>query len=259
MNIGLLMTYNERDIIEEMMEANRQSVDTIFVLDGSDDGTDDLLKQYKEVELILKDRDVTTGRVRDYHRQALLTAAHERYGTGHWFTLMHGDEIFHDNPRKIAEQADKQGASRVNWAAMQFFMHTSDEPLDTTKPVQERLRYYSPFWLEVRQFKSSARTHYKDGVHGRVIPEGVGWRPYSKVPIYKHYSYRTPEQMRRRLEGMTQRGFSGAKLSPQIYRQTFSEEYKEARKFNGDFGEFELAKQGNLLTMMYRWKRLVRT
>jgi hypothetical protein len=171
---------------------------------------------------------------------------------------MHGDEIFHDDPRKIAEQADKQGASRVNWAAMQFFMHTSDEPLDTTKPVQERLRYYSPFWLEVRQFKSSARTHYKDGVHGKVIPEGVGWRPFSKVPIYKHYSYRTPEQMQRRLEALAQRGFSGARLSQSIYRETFSSEYKTARKFNGDFEEFEMSRQGNLLTMMYKWKRLVR-
>jgi hypothetical protein len=32
MNIGLLMTYNDRDIIEEMMESNREHVDTIFAL-----------------------------------------------------------------------------------------------------------------------------------------------------------------------------------------------------------------------------------
>ena len=99
MNIGLLMTYNEADIIEEMMETNRHFVDTIFVLDGSDDGTDKILSSYKEVEKIFKDQDVTSGRVRDYHRQMLLEAAHRRYGVGHWFTLMHGDEIFYDNPR----------------------------------------------------------------------------------------------------------------------------------------------------------------
>jgi glycosyltransferase involved in cell wall biosynthesis len=258
MNIGLLMTYNERDIIEEMMESNRHYVDTIFVLDGSDDGTDEVLKQYKEVELILKDKDVTPGPVRDYHRQVLLEEAHKRYGTGHWFTLLHGDEIFHDNPRLIAEQADKQGAKRVNWAAMQFFLHTFDEPVDTTKPVQERLRYYSPFWLEIRQFKSSKYTVYKEGVHGQVIPQGVGWQPFSKVPIYKHYPYRTPEQMRQRLEAMKQRGFSGARQGSNIYRERFSDEYKEVRKFDGDFAEFEMVKQGNILTMMYKWKRLVK-
>lgn len=58
MNIGLLLTYNEADIIEEMMEHNRGMIDTIFVLDGSDDGTDRILASYPEVELILKDGDV---------------------------------------------------------------------------------------------------------------------------------------------------------------------------------------------------------
>ena len=61
-------------------------------------------------ELILKDEEVAKGaKVQDYHRQALLDAAHERYGVGHWFTLMHGDEIFHDDPRDIIEKAEKQG------------------------------------------------------------------------------------------------------------------------------------------------------
>ncbi len=258
MNIGLLMTYNEADIIEEMMETNRHFVDTIFVLDGSDDGTDKILSSYKEVEKIFKDQEVTSGRVRDYHRQVLLEAAHRRYGVGHWFTLMHGDEIFYDNPRIIAQKADLQGAKRVNWAAMQFFMHTSDEPLDTIKPVQERLTWYSPFWLEIRQFKSSKKTHYQEGRHGKVLPEGVGWQPYTKVPIFKHYPYRTPKQMQQRLEAIKQRGFSGSVHEAAIYRETFSPEYREARQFSGDFAEFELSKQGHLLTIMQKWKRLVK-
>jgi hypothetical protein len=251
------MTYNEADIIEEMMEHNRHFVDTVFVLDGSDDGTDKILSSYKEVEKIFKDQDVTSSQVRDYHRQALLEAAHQRYGTGHWFTLMHGDEFFYDNPRTIAEQADKQGAKRVNWAAMQFFIHTTDEPLATTKKVQERLTWYSPFWLEIRQFKSSKVTRYQEGKHGSVVPDGVGWQPYSKVPIFKHYPYRTPQQMQQRLETMKQRGFSGTVLDASIYRERYSSEYKESRKFSGDFEEFEMNRQ-NLLTMTYKWKRLVK-
>jgi glycosyltransferase involved in cell wall biosynthesis len=258
MNIGLLMTYNEADIIEEMMDSNRHFVDTIFVLDGSDDGTDTILERYKEVELILKDRDVTPGPVRDYHRQALLDAAHQRYGVGHWFTLMHGDEIFYHDPRRMTEYADKQGAKRINWAAMQFFMHSSDEPLDMSKSVQQRLNWYSPFWLEIRQFKSSKTTRYKEGTHHKVIPSGVGWQPFSKVPLFKHYPYRSPEQMQTRLETMRERGFSGTQKLNSIYRDTYSPEYKEARKFNGDFGEFELEQQGNLLTMTQKWKRLVK-
>lgn len=253
------MTYNEADIIEEMMRHNRGMVDTIFVLDGSDDGTDRLLQGFPEVELILKDADVAPGaRVRDHHRQALLDAARERHGHGHWFTLMHGDEFFHDDARAVAEAAHKQGAARVNWAAMQFFMHESDEPLDVSLPVQQRLTWYSPFWVEIRQFRDDPRAAYRAGEHGRVFPRGVGWRPYSRMPIVKHYPYRDPDQMRARLQTMESRGFSGTAAETAVYRPTYAQEYKVARRFEGDFGELETDRQGGLLRMMWRWRRWVR-
>ena len=263
MNIGLLMTYNEADIIEEMMATNRHAVDAIFALDGSDDGTDTLLAGYPEVKHIFKDKEVAPeGRVRDFHRQVLLDAARERYGANHWFTLMHGDELFHDDPRAAIARAERQGAKRINWAVMQFFPHTTDEPLNTRVPVQDRLRWYSPFWVEIRQFKGTSRTHYVPGKHGQVIPAGVGLRPYSKMPLLKHYPYRSPAQMRRRLACAATRGFSGtatqAATQESIYRSTYSREYKIARKFVRDFGPLELSRQGNLLTMLWRWKRWVR-
>ena len=245
-------------MIDEMMQANRHHVDTIFVLDGSDDGTDERLKRYAEVELILKDKEVVAkGGVKDYHRQVLLEAAHQRYGTGHWFTLMHGDEIFYDNPRSIIQEAEKQGAKRVNWAVMQFFMHLSDKPLKTNLDVEQRLLWYSPFWVEIRQFKSSAKSQYGQK-HHQVVPDGVGWRPYSKMPILKHYPYRSPEHMQRRLELMKNRAFQGTVHETGIYRETFTSAYKKAYKFEGDFGEFELDRQGNLLSMLWRWRRLVK-
>lgn len=259
LNIGLLLTYNEADVIEEMMERNRHSVDAIFALDGSSDGTGRLLASYPEVELVLRDEQVAPHEpLRDFHRQALLEAAHARYGVGHWFTLMHGDELFHDDPRAVIARAERQGATFVNWAVMQFFLHLSDEPLDEGLPVQKRLRWYSPFWVEVRQFKSGPRTRYRAGEHGRVLPRGVGWRPYGKMPLLKHYPYRSPEQMRRRLEGMRSRGFSGTPVEAALYRKTYAPEYRLARRFDGDFGELELARQGSLLHMVWRWKRWVR-
>jgi hypothetical protein len=268
MNIGLLMTYNEADIIEEMMDANRGQVDTIFALDGSDDGTDAILAGYSEVELLLRDEEVAPGsRVRDHHRQVLMDAAHERYGTGHWFTLMHGDEIFHDDARTIAEHAEQQGARRVNWAAMQFFLHPDDEAgFDATLPVQQRVRWYSPFWVEVRQFRSSPTSRYPTR-HGVVVPEGVGWRPFHKMPIFKHYPFRSPEQARARLATMRARGFSGTgsgesgkdSVEGSVFRPRYGDAYRRVKRFDGDFGECELDRQGNLLTMVWRWKRWVRT
>lgn len=263
MNIGLLLTYNEADVIDEMMEANRGSVDAIFALDGSDDGTAERLARYPEIELLLRDRDVAPGaRVRDHHRQVLLDAARDRYGEGHWYTLMHGDEIFHDDPRSVAEDAERRGAAIVNWAVMQFFLHPGDEDADTNAPVQERVRWYSPLWVEVRQFRGRPGARYRPGEHGRVFPHGVGWKPYGRMPILKHYPYRSPEQARRRLASMAERGFTGSDTAAgpraEVFRTRYEPRYRISRRFEGDFGELEMDRQGGLLGMWWRWKRWTR-
>lgn len=258
MNIGLLMTYNEADVIEEMLEHNGPALDVIYALDGSDDGTTEILARHPKVALVLRDEDVVpSGRVRDHHRQALLDAARAAHGQGHWYTLMHGDEFFHDDPREVALAAQKQGAARVNWAAMQFFLRAG-EPHDPGEGVQANVRWYSPFWVEIRQFRDNPRVRYRDGEHGRVIPHGVGPMPYLKMPLLKHYPYRSEAQARARLAAMSQRGFSGTRDgSPEVFRDRYAPEYREARRFDGDFGEFELSRQGGLLGMLLRWRRLV--
>ncbi len=258
LNIGLLMTYNEQDVIAEMLSHNGPGVDAIFALDGSDDDTPAILRADPLVKLVLRDDDVAgPGKVRDYHRQALLDAARTEYGVGHWYTIMHGDEFFHDDPRAVAQAAQAQGAGRVNWAAMQFFLHPSDHPV-AGAGVQENVRWYSPFWVEVRQFRDAPGARYRSGEHGRVFPHGVGWAPYRKMPLLKHYPYRSEAQARARLAAMAARGFSGTPATADVFRDRYAPEYRVARRFAGDFGEFELARQGNLLTMLRRWRRLVR-
>lgn len=257
LNIGLLLTYNEQDVVAEMLEHNAGGVDAIFALDGSTDATTEVLLAHPKVRLVLRDADVAPGgHVRDHHRQALLDAARAEYGGGHWYTIMHGDEFFHDDPRAVARAAGAMGAGRVNWAAMQFFLHPDDRPA-LGGSVQENVRWYSPFWVEVRQFRDSPRARYQAGEHGRVFPHGVGWLPYLKMPILKHYPYRSEAQTLARLGAMEARGFSGTKATGGVYRERYAPEYREAHYFGGDFGVFELARQGNLLTMMARWKRLV--
>jgi len=256
-NIGLLLTYNEVDIVDEMLQANAGGVDAILALDGSDDGTAERLKAHPAVELVLRDEDVAPGgRVRDDHRQALLDAARERYGPGHWYTLMHADEIFHDDPRAVAIAAGRQGAHIVNWAVMQFFLHPDDRATDPAAPVQQRVRWYSPFWVEVRQFRDRSGARYRPGEHGRVFPRGVGIVPYRRMPILKHYPYRSPEQAAARLGAMAGRGFSGSDAGEPVFRTRYESRYRVARRFDGDFGTFEMKRQGGLLRMWWRWKRL---
>ena len=56
-NIGLLMTYNEVDIIREVMDNNLKFFDKI-VLDGSVDGTTEIIQEYSNVRYLLHDKDI---------------------------------------------------------------------------------------------------------------------------------------------------------------------------------------------------------
>ena len=114
LHIGLLMTYNEADVLPQMLTHTLPSVDAIFALDGSSDATPEILRACPKLEGLLFDRDVAgDGRVRDHHRQALLEAARAKYGAGHWYSLLHADEIAGEQkiqnlPAAVAERLEAE-------------------------------------------------------------------------------------------------------------------------------------------------------
>jgi glycosyltransferase involved in cell wall biosynthesis len=78
-NIGLMMTYNEEDIIEETMNHLSKYFDKILVLDGSDDNTPNILRSYKNIVYYLHDDEIfPKRRVRDGARQFLLEEAQKK-------------------------------------------------------------------------------------------------------------------------------------------------------------------------------------
>ena len=272
LHIGLLMTYNEADVLPQMLTHTLPSVDAIFALDGSNDATPEILRACQKLEGLLFDHDVAGGgRVRDHHRAVLLKAARARYGVGHWYSLLHADEFTHDDPRAVIEAAELEGAGFVNWLAMQFFLHPEDadlydahgQPLEPS--VQQRVTWYSPFWVEVRQFLDVPqfawqRVAYREGEHGRVYPRGTGWRPYSRMPLLKHYPYRSPAQVGAKSQDS---GFSVAHSgSRAVFTQTAGSIYRTARKLETpdapDFLEFELSRQKSLLETMWAQRKLLR-
>ena len=262
-HIGLLMTHNEEDCIKEVMDNHVKYFDKILCLDGSSDRTEEIVRSYPQVRYFLKDKQildqVPMGKIRDGARQFILAKAQEIYGYEGWFSILHGDEIFHDNPLDAAEAAEKEGAEKVNWYVMNFFLHTSDKGRDFTaiKSLQERLLWYCPGFLEIRQFKNKRGVFYDVGQRG-VLPKGIGWRMYSKYPVYKHYPYRSTAQMMKKRDEQAKSKFSNSfetiKDETNCYRNILPG-YKVARKFDGSFHEFELNQQGSIL---WRWLRSYR-
>jgi glycosyltransferase involved in cell wall biosynthesis len=271
LNIGLLLTYNEADVLPQMLESVHPEIDVIYALDGSSDQTPEILKANSLVHNVLFDKEIAPNQqIKDYHRQTLLDLARVEHGYGHWYTLLHADEFFHDSPRKIIQQAELERAGFVNWMSMQFFLHLNDQglydqagqPLEPN--VQQRMTWYSPFWIEVRQFLDVpqfpfGQVAYRQGEHARTIPRGVGWKPLSKMPILKHYSYRSPAQMNAKYQnqGMSQANWQGTNYFRRTAEPVYRFAYQLENSHSPDFAEFEMRRQKSLLHTFLKFKRLI--
>jgi hypothetical protein len=260
-NIGLMLTHNEEDVIEEVMEVNKKYFDTILVLDGSDDKTEQIVRSYDCVKYFLKDKEILDKlpqhKFEDGARQFLLEKAQALYPVEGWFTLLHGDEIWHDDPGWVAQEAEKARAEKVNWYVMNFFLHSSDigRELEAIKSVQQRVLWYCPGYLEIRSFRNKAGIRYDLSQRHNVLPHGIGWQIYKHFPIYKHYPYRSVSQMMKKKEQNLATGFSVSYSRFQSVDDCFVDilpNYKMARKYDGSFHEFEIKNQGSLLR---RWLR----
>jgi len=260
-HIALMMTYNEADCIEEVMNEHTKYFDKILVLDGSNDGTEEILRSYPQVKYLIKDKDIIdklpNHKIEDGARQFLLEKAQEMYGYEGWITLLHGDEVFYDNPVQVAEAAEREKADKVNWYVMNFFLHTSDmgKDLESNKSLQERVTWYCPGFLEIRQYRNKKGIYYNPVRGGKTLAEGVSWRIYSKFPVYKHYPFRSVAQMLRKKKQHDQTGFACTYRYLTDERSCFRDilpGFKVARKYDGSFHEFEMKRQGSLL---WRWLR----
>lgn len=259
-HIGLLMTCNEEDCIEEVMSEHVKYFDKILVLDGSSDRTEEIIRSFDAVKYFLKEKEIIDQlpdrQFCDGARQFILAKAQEMYGHDNWITLLHGDEIFHDDPVKMAEEAEKAGAEKINWYAMNFFLHTSDRgrDLEAIKLVQERVLWYCPGFLEIRSFRNGPDVRYPLGQKYNVLPQGIGWRIYKHFPVYKHYPYRSVRQIlsKKKQNEASKFSITWREIDEASCFKDILPGYKVARKFDGSFHEFEIRNQGSLFA---RWLR----
>ena len=262
-HIGLLMTYNEEDIVKETLSHNRQFFDAIYALDGSTDNTASIINQFPEVKYLIKDQDIFPKRViKDGVRQFLLEKAQEERGYDGWFTLLHGDEWLVDDPRLIAQKADKQKAERINWRPLNFFLHTSQKETYSEKnSIAKEVVFFEPgVNLEIRQFKNKKGIFYDLNQHNNLVPYGIKWKPLLDFPIFRHYVVRSVKQLQNRAYTSTQdnNGFGNSSdkqiLSTKtdynyddMFRDYLFTSTKQVRKFTGDYQEFCPTKRPSFL------------
>lgn len=257
------MTYNEEDIIEEVLTENKKYFDKIYVLDGSSDQTEAILRSFDHVKLVLKDQDLRPQRkVVDGARQFLIEKAQQENPIEGWFTILHGDEIMVDNPNDIAERAEKSGAQKVNWHSLSFFLHSSqsDQVFDPKKSIQEQVVFYQPGSLEIRQFKNKPDIFYNINQRNRVFPYGIGNKILFDFPIFKHYIIRSQTQLENRpITGFAYDDLEKTKVNlPQnrdAFRDKVFENLSQVRKYEGSFEEFEPGSRPNFFMQWLAWRK----
>lgn len=205
---------DEVDVIEQTLKAASQWSDFIYVLDnGSCDHTWEKvlnLSQYcSQIIPYAKDdcafHDGIRARVFHHYRA--------NSQPGDWWCRLDADEIYIDDPRTFLAKVPK--AYQAVWgASFQYYFTDKDverylvDPAQYADevPIKQKCRYYHSDWSEARFFRDD-RTLIWD--------LDRGWPYFGAVhPLrirLKHYQYRSPQQMQKRIENRFKARAKGCK------------------------------------------------
>jgi glycosyltransferase involved in cell wall biosynthesis len=203
---ALCLVKNEADVLLETLESALDWCDHIYVFDnGSSDGTWELVKelarQHSQIVPYKQDDVLYCNSLRADIFNAFRGSARQQ----DWWCALDADEFYIDDPRVFLSKIPDH--FRTVWSASLNYYFTDRDAIEYQQdpekflktPVQERLRYYCNNWGELRFFR------YSDDIMWSTQDQGGFPPPMFSAPAYpvriwlKHYQYRSPEQIERRL------------------------------------------------------------
>lgn len=202
--IGLMMICDEEDVLTEVLNNHIRFCSAIFVLDGTQGQNQkiskDICMSYPQV--VEYWRDDETGLpmpLRDDSRQFLLERARKKFDTMNWYAILHGDEIWAQDPRPFLDKR-KSGFSAITVRLYHFFPHVSQREtwrFGYDVSIESLATWYMlPSIVENRLFWDTGKIDYDVQRHSRVVP--VGLNTWHSDLVVKQYNYRTPQQARKR-------------------------------------------------------------
>ena len=197
---GLCLVKNEADVIAQTLHAASRWCDHIYVFDnGSDDAT------WEIVQVIARDNPAVVPFKTDAKpftdslRGEILRRYRSRAQTGDWWAIIDADEFYIDDPRAFLARVPDR--FRAVWPQIYSYLFT-DIDADSWRqdpsryasdvPLGERLRHYVlGDYTELRFFRHEPGLTEVPGDLRPIYPERIRLR---------HYGYRSPDQIRIRLE-----------------------------------------------------------
>ncbi len=202
MNVhGICLVKNESDFLERGLEANLKHFDAIYIYDnGSDDGTWDSARalEQKHPGKIVAWR-TEDKPFRDELRAEVFHAFRSRARPGDWWCRLDADEIYIDPVRDFL--ANVPAWHHVVWSlSHQYYFTHEDVARWESGPVVQRPdladlpRHYLINHSETRFFRHRDKLQWTMGSW----PSHLGIVHPRRIRL-KHYQYRSPEQIQRRL------------------------------------------------------------
>lgn len=200
---GNCLVKNEADMIVETLSHAVRWCDRIFVFDnGSTDGTWEKVVDFarQEPRVVPFKQDATP--FRNSLRRDTFEAYRHEARTGDWWCVLDADELYVDDPREFL--AAVPARHHVVWGA--YFQHyfTDEDAIRWEKnpqaypphtPAEQALRYFRCDYSEVRFYRHRPGLVWAGGSAPRHL--GV---VHPRRIRFKHYQYRSPAQIRLRLQ-----------------------------------------------------------
>jgi len=198
---GLCLVKNEADIIEQTLRAAAKWCDWIYVLDnGSSDGT------WEKVQALAQELPPVTPYKQDPRpfddsmRGDILRHYAARAKRGDWWCILDADEFYIDDPRDFLKSVPRR--YKGVWMQLYVYLFTDKDLAayrhdprlyDEGVPIEQRLRYYViGDYAELRFFRHTKTLTY--------VPGKALYPIYPRPIRLKHFAYRSPDQIRMRLE-----------------------------------------------------------
>lgn len=208
---SICLVKNEADIVRLTLERALAWSHRVLVLDnGSTDGT------WEVVQRLARDDPRVVAWKQDHapFRESLRGDVYNAFRQGadadDWWCRLDADEIYVEDPRLVLRRVARR--HHVVWGiALEYYLTPEDvERIDFSRPIEQILpliRGYKAENSEPRFFRHRARLRWAQ----QGWPDHMGLSAPQRVP-YRHYKYRSPHQIQRRLDTRREaiaRGFQG--------------------------------------------------
>jgi glycosyltransferase involved in cell wall biosynthesis len=205
---ALCLVKNEADILKETLLTALHWCDHIYVFDnGSTDGTWEIVKKLAKQHPQIVPYKQDTVLFGDSLRADIFNAFRSNATHQDWWCRLDADEFYIDDPRVFLAKIPHRFQT-VYSAVFNYYFTDRDLSLYQENPaeylqipLQQRLRYYLNNHGEPRFFRHSDDIVWtRSQTYGGYPPEILFVGPAYPVRIWlKHYQYRSPEQIERRL------------------------------------------------------------